>query len=262
MRWHSPHGVPARGARLAPDRMARAIGLAMDVGVRCRVSSSCSPSRPPRERVHRRALTHKARRRRSIDRRHDTNWFFKFRFWQHARSQRTCECQCSIVCTYACQEPLPHAMLKGSRHGGAQVPSSVMGRSSCWPAALAVNSKNCANKIAPRAFIFKRCWTARPEFARCEKSSSSTSFQGRAAMADVDRMIWTCGRWMAPRAPERLQGGSGGVGRVHPGTMAVGTALTRFSGSRPRDPPSAKADAHGTGHEGAGGRARPSALSE
>ena len=165
----------------------------MDVVVSC-VEQLLAVGLVRRERVHdRRALGRTLPRRRSIDHRHDTsNWFYKFRFWQQARSQRTCECQCSIVCTYACQEPLPHAMLKGSRHGGAQVPSSVMGRSSCWPAALAVNSKNCANEIVPRAFIFKRCWTARPEFARCEKSSSSTSFQGRAtAMADVDRMTWT-----------------------------------------------------------------------
>ena len=122
MRWHSPHGVP-RGARLAPDRMARAIGLAMDVGVSCVEQLLVSGYG---ERVHRRSLGRTLPTRRSIDRRHDTNWFYKFRFWQQARSQRTCECQCSIVCTYACQEPLPHAMLKGSRHGGAQVPSSVL----------------------------------------------------------------------------------------------------------------------------------------
>ena len=61
-RWHSPHGVP-RGARLAPDRMARAIGLAMDVGVSC-VEQLLAVGR--RECVHRRALTQGAEA--SIDR--------------------------------------------------------------------------------------------------------------------------------------------------------------------------------------------------
>ena len=52
MRSYSRHGVP-RGVRLAPERMARAVGLAMDVGVSC-VERLLVYGRG--ERVHRRAV--------------------------------------------------------------------------------------------------------------------------------------------------------------------------------------------------------------